>query len=390
MDEGLVDDRLDHDRGPAHRVGQQQVHRDVRIVLLLRQVVLDDVAPTVGVGLVDDDHPVQPAWPDECRIEHFWPVGRSDDEHQRLVGDRPAHEAEPAQELVPPAILDQAGQRVHLVEQGVQALAPPHHHPAHHHAAAALAAPVHADRVDLVHEHDAGAALAGWGVLPTEPAGIPEELHDHHLGHAPEHAADRARVDVDERQLGLGRDDRGEERLAGARGSREEHAARHLAAAQLEFLDALEDPDRHLGVFEQVGLATVVGKGHPDLLVVGCYHVLARPRQEPEQEAELDDQVEGGEGQLEGEGRGRADDAGHVLEERDRAARGDERRDHRQGDEQPEQVLVPHEAQVAEEVPDGRHRKPSIFPPSTRMTRLIDNGRSWSFWYCIRISVADC
>jgi hypothetical protein len=165
---------------------------------------------------MDDDHPVESAGSGEGRVEHLWAVRGADDEHERLVVDRTADEAEPAQDLVAPAVLDEVRERVHLVEQGVEALAPAHHHAAHHHAAAALAAAVHADRVDLVHEHDAGAALAGRRVLAGQAARVPEQLHDHHLGHAPEHAADRARIDVDERQLRLGRDDRGEERLAGA------------------------------------------------------------------------------------------------------------------------------------------------------------------------------
>src|SRR4029453_11619009 len=148
------------------------------------------------------------------RIEHFGSVRGADDEDEWLVGDGPANETEPAKDLVAPAVLDQVRERVHLVEQGVQPLAATHHHAAHHHAAAALTTAVHADGIDLVHEHDAGAALTIGGVLPAEPAGVPAELTDHHLGHAPEHAADGAGVDVDERQSGLGGEHRSEERLS--------------------------------------------------------------------------------------------------------------------------------------------------------------------------------
>ena len=49
------------------------------------EVVLDDVAPAVGVGLVDDEHPVEPTGPDKRRVEHLGPVRRADDEDERLV-----------------------------------------------------------------------------------------------------------------------------------------------------------------------------------------------------------------------------------------------------------------------------------------------------------------
>src|SRR5213075_1476816 len=106
-----------------------------------------------------------------------------------------------------------AGQRVHLIEQLVQAAAAAaaEHaaHRAHAHAAhAAAAAP---DRVDLVEEEDAGAVLAGQLV------GLVEEAPDAHDVHAHEHALDRGGREVAERDAGLGRDALGEVALAGAR-----------------------------------------------------------------------------------------------------------------------------------------------------------------------------
>src|SRR5205814_2771275 len=100
--------------------------------------------------------------------------------------------------------------------------------------------------------------------------------------HADEHAAQGTGVDVDERQVRLCGDARGQERLARARLAGEQHPFRHLAAAQLELLYALEDPNRALGVLEEVRLAAVVLEPHRDLWVVRGDGVLARPRQEPE------------------------------------------------------------------------------------------------------------
>ena len=241
----------------------EQLHRDVGVVALLREVVLDDVAPAVGVGLMDDEHPVEPARPDERLVEHLGSVRRADDEDQRLVLRRSADEAEPAQDLVPPAVLDELAERVHLVEQRVEALLPPPMIiPPIDHPARLRCRAIHADRVDLVHEQDAGAALAGLRVLAREPARVAEQLHDHQLGHAPEHAAERARVDVDERQVGLRRDDAARNVLPVPGRPDSSMPLRHLAAALLEFLDAPQDADRGLGVLEQVRLAAVVLEGH--------------------------------------------------------------------------------------------------------------------------------
>ena len=56
-----------------------------------------------------------------------------------------------------------------------------------------------------------------------------------------------------------------EERLAGARPAGQQHALGHLAAAQLELLDALQDATVALGVLEQVRLAAVVLERQADL-----------------------------------------------------------------------------------------------------------------------------
>ncbi len=264
-----------------------------------RQVVLDDVAAALGVGRVDLQRAVEAARSGQRRVEHFRTVGRADHEDQRLVRDRAADDAEPAQDLAAPAVLDELAQRVHLVEERVEAVCPAEEAHAHAHAGAAalVAAAAEPDRIDLVHEHDAGAALALLGVFAGEAAGIAKQLHDHHLGHAHEHAADRAGVDVDERQVRLRRDACRQERLAGARPAREEQALGHFAAPELELLDALQDAHRALGVLQEVRLAAVVLEPHGNLRVIRRDGVLARPRQEPHQDAELEDQVEGGERQ---------------------------------------------------------------------------------------------
>src|SRR4026208_22112 len=137
---------------------------------------------------------------------------------------------------------------------------------------------------------------------------------------------------------------------------------------------APEERNRRLRMLEQVRLAAVVGERHPDLRIVRRHRVLARAREEPEQEAELDDQIERRERQLQRERRDRGDDPEHALDERDGAARCDQRREDNENEQQSPQVPVPHEAQMPEETTNCRHRKPSIFPSLTRMTRLIANG----------------
>ncbi len=281
---------------------------------LARKVVGDDVAPAVSVGDVDDEHPVEPSRPDEGLVQHLGAVGRTDHEDERLVRGRTTDDAEPAQDLEAPAILDQLTERIHLVEERVEAHAAAAHEAADGHAAG-LRRAVLPDRVELVHEQDAGATPSGLGVLARETARVAEQLHDHQLGHADEHALERARIDVDEGQVGLLRDARGEERLAGPGRAGQQHALGHLAAAQLELLDAAQDADRGLGMFQQVRLAAVVLEREPDLRVVRSDGVLARPGQEPEQDAELEDDVRGRERELQRERRGGADQPEDPLDE---------------------------------------------------------------------------
>src|SRR5205085_9140309 len=84
-------------------------------------------------------------------------------------------------------------------------------------ARALHAAERHADRVELVHEQDAGAGGPGLGVFSCELSPASEERHDDERVDAHPHAAQARGVDVDEWKLCLRGDDPGEERLSRAR-----------------------------------------------------------------------------------------------------------------------------------------------------------------------------
>ena len=234
-DERLVDDGLDVDRRPADGVGDHQLDRDLRLVRLEAQVVLDDVPPAFAVWLVHHQLPVETAGTDERGVEHLGPVRRADHEHDRLRRHGAADEAEPARDLVLEAVLDVLTEGVHLVEHRVQGqTAAAHHaHRAHHSLLLAAHRPAtrQPDRVELVEEEDAAAGLPWRRVLASETARLAEERDDDERVDAHPHARQARRVDVDERQVRLRGHAAREERLACTGRTREEHAGGHLTAA---------------------------------------------------------------------------------------------------------------------------------------------------------------
>jgi hypothetical protein len=67
--------------------------------------------------------------------------------------------------------------------------------------------------------------------------------------------------DAEERHLGLAGDGLGQQRLAGARGADQQHAARDAAAELLELLRVLQEVDQFLDLFLGLVAAGDVGEG---------------------------------------------------------------------------------------------------------------------------------
>ena len=306
------------------------------------EVVLDDVAAAIAVRLVHLEPAVEPAGTNEGRVEHVRAVRRPDHEHDGLGRHRAADHAEPASDLVSPAVFDVLTERVHLVEHGVEPHPAHAHHPAHHSLLlpALDAAARHADGVELVDEEDRGARRPRQRVLAGEAARFAEQRHDDEGVHAEPHAGEARRVDVDEGQVRLGRDNAGEEGLARPGLAGEQHPTRHLAAELHELLDAAEDPDGALRVLEEVRLAAVVLERQADLRAVRRHRVGARARQEPHEPGELRDPGDEQEDELDDELRHRRDELADSLPQ---ASQSDhqhrEEEDHEQDDEPSEVVM---------------------------------------------------
>ena len=186
---------------------------------LLAEIVLNDVPTPIGVRHVDVEMPVQATGSHKRCIEDIGAVRRPDDEHERLRRNRAADDPEPAADAVLPTVFEVLTERVHLVQQRVEAHAT---HAAHHsadghlHLTAHHAAAGHTDRVDLVDEENRRPGMSRLRVLTREGPRLSEERHDDERVDAPEHASKTRRVDVNERQLRLGGDDARQERLTGA------------------------------------------------------------------------------------------------------------------------------------------------------------------------------
>ena len=163
-----------------------------------------DLLAPLDVRARHDHLAVEAARPQQRGVEHVGPV-RGGDDDDALVGL----------------------EAVHLDEELVQrllALVVP---------AAEPGAAMAADRVDLVHEDDAGRVLLA----------LLEQVAHAGGAHAHEHLDEVRARDREERHVGLAGDGLGQERLAGARRADQEHALRDLAAELLELRRVLEELD---------------------------------------------------------------------------------------------------------------------------------------------------
>src|SRR3954453_5176182 len=155
-----------------------------------------------GVGAVDDDLAVEAAGTQQGGIEDVRAVGRGDQDDVVLHLEA-----------------------VHLDEQLVERLL------ALVVTAAQAGAAMAADRVDLVHEDDAGRALLG----------LVEQVAHARGADADEHLDEVRAGDREERHAGLAGDRAGEQRLAGARGPVEQDALRDPRPERLELLRVLQE-----------------------------------------------------------------------------------------------------------------------------------------------------
>src|SRR6185437_15859619 len=173
-------------------------------------------ALTAGqVRLGDDDLPVESPWPQQRRVENVWPVGRGDHDHAAL-----------------------GVEAVELDEQLVQRLLTLVV------AAAEASTSVPPDRVDFVDEYDR--RRVGLGLL--------EQVAHTGSADADEHLDEVRARDRVERHAGLASHRPGEQRLAGAWRSVEQHTLGDLGADRQELgrslqelLDLFEFLDRLVG-----------------------------------------------------------------------------------------------------------------------------------------------
>ena len=201
-DRGLVDEVREVRAGEAGRLARDLLDDDALVERLALGVDLEDREAALHVRAVEDDLAVEAAGPQERRVEDVGPVGGGDDDH---VGVR-----------VEAVHLDQD-----LVE-GLLALVV---------RAAEAGAALAADRVDLVHEHDARAVALGLVEQVAHAAGADAHEHLDELGAG----------DAEERHARLAGDGARHQGLAGARRPDEQHAARDARAERVELLGVLEE-----------------------------------------------------------------------------------------------------------------------------------------------------
>ena len=178
---------------PDGALGQRQ-EVDVRGERLALGVHGQDRLPALEVGLPDRDLPVEPAGPQQRRVQDVGPVGGGDQDDAAL-----------------------GLEAVHLDQQLVQGLL------ALVVAAAHAGAAVPADGVDLVDEDDGRRVRLGLFEQVADPGGADA---DEHLDEV--RAGDRV-----ERHAGLAGDGAGEQRLAGAGRAVEQDALGDLRAERL-------------------------------------------------------------------------------------------------------------------------------------------------------------
>src|SRR4051812_38714827 len=199
---GLVDEVRQVGAGEAGRLARERVDVDLLRQRLAARVDLEDLRAALAVRAVDDDLAVEAAGTQERRVEDVRAVrgGDQDDVVLHL-------------------------EAVHLNEQLVERLL------ALVVAAAEARAAMAADRVDLVHEDDAGRVLLR----------LLEQVAHARGADADEHLDEVRARDREERHARLAGDRAGEQGLAGARRPVEQHALRDPRAERLELLRVLEE-----------------------------------------------------------------------------------------------------------------------------------------------------
>ncbi|MPM33308.1 hypothetical protein SDC9_79881 [bioreactor metagenome] len=178
----------------------------------------ENLPPPADIGQIKHHLAVEPARPEQRRIEHVGPVGGRQHDHIGTIF-----------------------QPVHFDQHGVQSL-----------FALVVAAAQSREAgapygVDFIDENQAGAVAAGMIEHVAHPAGTDPDEHFHEV---------RTR-NREKRHLGLACHRLGQHRFARSRRPDQQAAARNLAAEQLEFERVLEVFDDFLNFF--LGL---VGSGH--------------------------------------------------------------------------------------------------------------------------------
>ncbi len=177
----LVDEVGEVGAREARRAAREHLQLDVRRERDAARVHAQDLFPALHVRARHHDLAIEAAGPQERRIEDVGPVGGRD-EDDALVGLEAVH-------------LDQE-----LVQRLLALVV----------TAAEAGAAVPADRVDLVHEDDAGRVLLA----------LLEQVAHARGPDAHEHLDEVGTGDREERHVGLTRDGLGEQRLARARRAR--------------------------------------------------------------------------------------------------------------------------------------------------------------------------
>ena len=184
---------------------------------------LEDLLAADDVGIGHHHLAIEPAGPQQRRIEHVGPVGRRDQDHA-LIGL----------------------EAVHLDQQLVQRLL------ALVIAAAEAGAAMAADRVDFVDEDDAGRILLG----------LLEHVADTAGADADEHFDEVRTRNREERHVGFARDRARDQRLAGAGRADQQHAARNPSAEPLIFSGIAQEFDDLLQILLGLVDAGDVLEGH--------------------------------------------------------------------------------------------------------------------------------